>query len=307
MVDKHCVAPATASATASQVAAAKASMLTPVQEEDEDVKSMLENSEAQLERARSLEAKADAALAERDDDEEAAVKSMLGKSESQLEKARSLEAKADAFLKKRNMPAVSETRKRKSGGCPGGPQAYNKFVKDWIAKQRAAGREITHQQALKEIKETGAYTESCGLPPKKNVTRKAAKTPAITPGRVNAVVPPPAPAPAPAATPQEEAEAASTTPLTQANQEASSPSFTPPEESVTPPPPQEESVTPPVESYEDLGMDNTTGMRRITANGRNLFMTNGNSGLFERNGNAPGNFVGYLRDGKIEPASPPEV
>ena len=314
MVDKHCIAPSASAPSAFAKAttlktkgAPPAPFLTPVEEEESEG--------------------------------EGEVKSMPANSESQLERARSLEAKANAPI-----PSASATtpRKRKSGGCPGGPKAYNKFVVDWLAEQRASGREITHQEALKEIKETGVYARSCGLEPKKNVTRKLSKTP-VTPGRVNAIVSPPvaaplessqAPPPTPPALPQQEAENATPAPPEQEEQNATPPApeeeeqnATPPQqeaENVTPSPPEEaENAAPPPQQeeqnaappppeqegsagYEDLGMDDTTGMRRITANGRELFMTNGNSGLFERNGNAPGEFVGYLKDGKIQPASPPQ-
>jgi hypothetical protein len=321
MVDKHCVAPPT---TAASAARQKAEILPP-----------------QLTPVEEAEA-------------EAEVKSILGNSESQLEKARSLQAK-------RNMPvSVSSptSRKRKSGGCPGGPEAYNKFVKEWLSEQRAAGREITHQQALKEIKETGIYEKSCGLPPKKNVTRKAVKSikTAVTPGRVNAVISPRvaeetnatpqaleeernATPQAANATPQALEEERNATPQAAnatpqaanatpqaanatpqaANATPQAANATPQASNATPQAsnatPQASNATPQASNaqteenkgYEDLGMDDTTGMRRIKANGRDLYMTNGNSGLFERNGNAPGDFVGYLREGKIEPASPPEL
>jgi hypothetical protein len=40
-------------------------------------------------------------------------------------------------------------------------------------------------------------------------------------------------------------------------------------------------------------------MRRIVAEGRPLFMTNSNKGLFDRSNDELGGFVGYLRNGKI--------
>jgi hypothetical protein len=59
--------------------------------------------------------------------------------------------------------------------------------------------------------------------------------------------------------------------------------------------------------YEDLGMDDNLGMRKISVNGRKLLMTNANSGLFEDKNGAPGDFIGYLKDGKVEASSPPEL
>jgi hypothetical protein len=54
-------------------------------------------------------------------------------------------------------------------------------------------------------------------------------------------------------------------------------------------------------------MNDNLGMRKISVNGRQLLMTNGNSGLFENKNGAPGEFVGYLKNGKVEASSPPEV
>jgi hypothetical protein len=54
-------------------------------------------------------------------------------------------------------------------------------------------------------------------------------------------------------------------------------------------------------------MNDNLGMRKISVNGRQLLMTNGNSGLFEDMNGAPGEFVGYLKDGKVAASSPPEV
>lgn len=54
-------------------------------------------------------------------------------------------------------------------------------------------------------------------------------------------------------------------------------------------------------------MNDNLGMRKIRVNGRQLLMTNGNSGLFEDKNGTPGDFVGYLKNGKVEASSPPEV
>jgi hypothetical protein len=54
-------------------------------------------------------------------------------------------------------------------------------------------------------------------------------------------------------------------------------------------------------------MDDNLGMRKISVNGRKLLMTNANSGLFEDKNGAPGDFIGYLKDGKVEASSPPEL
>ena len=249
-------------------------------------------------------------------------------------------------------------RRRKSGGCPGGPKAYNEFVKKWLAEQRASGREITYQEALKEIKQNNIYTQSCGLPPKKNKTRKLNKVNQVpqTPGRVNApYVPyvqnspnasslaaaaslaPQAPAsikergkslpPTAANLEKQESErkyleegiasrrAAREAEAEVARLEAGLPPIkeeaTPsPMEAASPPPaaPTPASALPePSPEYEDLGMNDNLGMRKIRVNGRRLLMTNGNSGLFEDMNGAPGEFVGYLKNGKVTASSPPEV
>jgi hypothetical protein len=240
--------------------------------------------------------------------------------------------------------------KRKSGGCPGGPKAYNEFVKKWLEEQRASGREITYQEALQEIRIKKIYTRSCGLPPKKNKTRKLQKVPQ-TPGRVNAPYVPyvqtspnasslspaaaslaSAPAAASLASAPRVKERGKSLPPTAANlakqesereylekgiasrraaREAEAQGLPPVEEegsnaaSSSP-----SSLAPAATSpsgYKDLGMDDTLGMRKISVNGRKLLMTNGNSGLFEDKDGAPGDFVGYLRNGKVEESSPPEV
>jgi hypothetical protein len=251
-------------------------------------------------------------------------------------------------------------KRRKSGGCPGGPKAYNEFVKKWLAEQRASGREMTYQEALKEIKQNNIYTQSCGLPPKKNKTRKLNKV-LQTPGRVNAPyvpyvqnspnapVSPPSLAPAPAASlaPASVKERGKSLPPTAANLEKqeserkyleegiasrraareAEAGLPPIKEEATPSPTAAEAEaeaeavslaspaaapapTPSVsqgKGYEDLGMNDNLGMRKISVNGRQLLMTNGNSGLFEDKNGAPGDFVGYLKNGKVEASSPPEL
>ena len=260
-------------------------------------------------------------------------------------------------------------KRRKSGGCPGGPKAYNEFVKKWLAEQRAAGREITYQEALKEIKQNNIYTQSCGLPPKKNTTRKLNKGNKVpqTPGRVNAPYVPyvenspnasslapsslapsslAAQAPPASLAPQAPAsvkERGKSLPPTAANLEKQESErkyleegiasrraareaeevekleagLSPIKEASPPPSPTPSSLSEAspasaasaaqAAAYEDLGMNDNLGMRKISVNGRQLLMTNGNSGLFEDMDGAPGEFVGYLKNGKVVPSSPPEL
>ena len=307
MVDKHCVAPLKEKepSVRSQIVAhlqskAEAKPLTPVQEEAEA---------AAGEEAEAAVQEAEAAVKE--EAEEAAV-----------------EPSKLALAAEPAMP-----RRRKSGGCPGGPKAYNEFVKKWLAEQRAAGKEMTYQEALKVIKQNNIYTQSCGLPPKKNKTRKLNKGNQVpqTPGRVNAPYVPyvqnsPNAAPSSLAAPASVKERGKSLPPTAANLEkqeserkyleegiASRRAAREAEESGLPPIKEEASpsslASPPVPApaYEDLGMNDNLGMRKISVNGRKLLMTNGNSGLFEDMNGAPGEFVGYLKDGKVAASSPPEV
>jgi hypothetical protein len=73
------------------------------------------------------------------------------------------------------------------------------------------------------------------------------------------------------------------------------------------PPIKEEASPSGSSAYEDMGMNDNLGMRKISVDGRKLLMTNGNSGLFEDKNGAPGDFVGYLKNGKVEASSPPEL
>jgi hypothetical protein len=64
---------------------------------------------------------------------------------------------------------------------------------------------------------------------------------------------------------------------------------------------EDENAVLPVQSYEDLGMDDMFGMRKVRVEGRDLYMSD-NMGLFNRNDEDDdplGEFVGYLRNGKI--------
>ena len=283
------------------------------------------------------------------------------------------EAEAAAPPEPSNLALAAAPRRRKSGGCPGGPKAYNEFVKKWLAEQRAAGREITYQEALKEIKQNNIYTQSCGLPPKKNTTRKLNKGNKVpqTPGRVNAPYVPyvenspnasslapsslAAQAPPASLAPQAPAsvkERGKSLPPTAANLEKQESErkyleegiasrraareaeevekleagLSPIKEASPPPSPTPSSLSAgspasaassasaasaasaaQAAAYEDLGMNDNLGMRKISVNGRQLLMTNGNSGLFEDMDGAPGEFVGYLKNGKVVPSSPPEL
>jgi hypothetical protein len=108
-----------------------------------------------------------------------------------------------------------------------------------------------------------------------------------TPGRVNA----------PSTLPEVQAEL----PLTQAAEviepEVPEPEVPEPEVPVPEVPVPEVPEVP--QGYEDEGLDDTLGMRRIVVEGRPLYMTNSNKGLFDRSNDEVGAFVGYLRNGTI--------
>jgi hypothetical protein len=325
MVDKHCVAP--------------------VKEKEPSVRSQIV---AHLQSKAQTQAQANAnthPLTPVQEEEEALSSAAEAALEAPFEEPEPSNLALAATVEPPTMP-----RRRKSGGCPGGPKAYNEFVKKWLAEQRAAGRQMTYQEALKEIKEKDIYTQSCGLPPKKNKTRKLNKGDKVpqTPGRVNApYVPyvqnsPPAPsslaasaAAAPASAslqPVSVKERGKSLAPTAANLEKQESErkyleegiasrrlareadgaavVASPEEAGLPPIKEEASPSASASgssAYEDMGMNDNLGMRKISVDGRKLLMTNGNSGLFEDKNGAPGDFVGYLKNGKVEASSPPEL
>jgi hypothetical protein len=332
MVDKHCVAP--------------------LKEKEPSVRSQIvahlqSKAQAQQEAQAQAQTKAEAGalpLTPVQEEEEAAPEEAAPEEAAPEEAAPEEPEPSKLAMAAAAEPAMP--RRRKSGGCPGGPKAYNEFVKKWLAEQRAAGKEMTYQEALKVIKQNNIYTQSCGLPPKKNKTRKLNKGNQVpqTPGRVNAPYVPyvqnsPNAAPSSLVTAPASAsvkERGKSLPPTAANLEKQESERKYLEEGIASrraareaddaarldvalPPIKEEATPSPMESaspvsepvaaqgYEDLGMNDNLGMRKISVNGRKLLMTNGNSGLFEDMNGAPGEFVGYLKNGKVTASSPPEV
>jgi hypothetical protein len=239
-------------------------------------------------------------------------KSLLAASQVELEKGRALELQAQEFLKSQ-ATAAPATAKPKGAPRPG-VLKYNEFVKDWISKHPEYQAKGKYQAALKEIQRSGNWDRVSG-------TRKKTKTAAVaaTPARVspplalnssanananavnanvnananaNAVNATPANANANAnanATPAN-ATPANTTPAN-ANANAANATLA-----------TATSNTP----YTNEGMNDTVGMRKISMNGRSLYMSSDN-GLFERDGDAPGDFVGRLVDGKIVEENAPEL
>jgi len=183
------------------------------------------------------------------------------------------------------VPRVNTTLKvKKLPSCPGGPKAFNEFLKAKRAEVEAnLGPNAKYVDVRAEIAKR--WKEAC----RSKTNTKKIKT-KRTPGRVNAFT-----SPVPVAT---------TVPVASP---VASPVATPvatPVPEVPEVPVSEVPVPVPVpvpvsEGYENEGMDDTLGMRRISVEGRPLFMTNSNNGLFDRSNDELGPFVGYLRNGKI--------
>lgn len=170
---------------------------------------------------------------------------------------------------------LSITRK-KLPSCPGGPKAFNEFLKSKRAEVEAnLGPNAKYANVRAEIAKR--WKETC----KKTNTKKLPKTKATktvaTPGRVNAPSTLLEAAPEPEVMPEPEV-----VPAAEVASEVAS-----------------EALTPLQEGYEDEGLDDTLGMRRISIEGRPLYMTNSNKGLFDRSNDELGSFIGYLRNGKI--------
>ena len=134
---------------------------------------------------------------------------------------------------------------KKLPSCPGGPKAFNEFLKANRAKVESnLGPNAKYVDVRAEI--ARRWKLAC-----RNTKKLSKVKTASTPGRVNA-------------------------PLSLAPE-----------------------VSLPDADYEDEGLDDTLGMRRISVEGRPLYMTDSNMGLFDRSNDEVGGFVGYLRNGKI--------
>jgi len=181
-------------------------------------------------------------------------------------------------------PKNTTLKVKKAPSCPGGPKAFNEFLKSKRAEVEAElGGEAPYSEVRARIaqlwKET-CSTGGAGPTASKRTTRKV-KTP-VTPGRVNAPVPLAAPPGAALSAVPEVSESKET----EAEEEEKN----------------ENAILPVQDGYEDLGMDDMFGMRKVRVDGRDLYMTDANKGLFNRNDEDDdplGEFVGYLRNGKI--------
>ena len=188
---------------------------------------------------------------------------------------------------------------KKKPGCPGGPKAFNEFVKKW----RMNNPGLTYTDSLKKIKETGVYAATCSLP---GVTRKAPRT---TPGRVNAIVPIQAPSKLNTISSLSSSNSNNSNSNNSNSNNSNSNNSNSSVSTLSPTPLNTVNSTPfntENKGYKNQGMDNTVGMRKIQVNGRNLYMSS-NNGLFEREGNSPGDFIGHLKNGKIVEEDAPEL
>jgi hypothetical protein len=185
------------------------------------------------------------------------------------------------------VPTVAATPKnatlkvKKAPSCPGGPKAFNEFLKSKRAEVEAElGPDAPYSEVRARIAQM--WKESCTAGGATKRTTRKVKTPA-TPGRVNATVS--LPVPVLSAVPE-----VSESKETEAEEEEESKEQ------------EDDLLTPVQEGYEDLGMDEMFGMRKVKVDGRDLYMTDANKGLFNRNDEDDdplGEFVGYLRNGKI--------
>jgi hypothetical protein len=182
---------------------------------------------------------------------------------------------------------------KKAPSCPGGPKAFNEFLKSKRAEVEAElGGEAPYSEVRARIAQL--WKETCssagagaGGAASKRGTRKV-KT-LTTPARVNAPVPLAAAAAAPVAlSAVPEVTESKETEAEEAEEEAQAE--------------DENAILPVQDGYEDLGMDEMFDMRKVRVDGRDLYMTDANKGLFKRNDEDDdplGEFVGYLRNGKI--------
>jgi hypothetical protein len=167
------------------------------------------------------------------------------------------------------LTAVNSTRKvKKAASCPGGPKAFNEFLKSKRAEVEAElGGKAPYAQVRARIAELwNAVANLAGsLAPLEEVSES-----------------------------KEADEESKTEPELEESKEA-------------------EDEAQPTGSYEDLGMvdeGDAAGMRKIRVEGRDLYMVDSNSSLFDRNeeeGDALGEFVGHLRDGKVVEDETPNV
>ena len=197
-------------------------------------------------------------------------------------------ATSQVSLAQVSRPNFSITRK-KLPSCPGGPKAFNEFLKSKRAEVEAnLGPNAKYADVRAEISKR--WKETCN----KNTKKKSKTKTLATPGRVNAPATLLEAVPAPAVAAVEPTPAVEPAPAVEPVVEPESEAAVEAVPVATVEPAVEEAL-----GYEDEGLDDTLGMRRIVIEGRPLYMTNANKGLFDRSDDELGSFVGYLRNGKI--------
>jgi hypothetical protein len=213
-------------------------------------------------------------------------KSLLAASQVELEKGRALERQAQEYLKTQATAAPATVASVKPKGAPRpGVLKYNEFVQDWISKHPEYQAKGKYQAALKEIQRSGNWDRVSGTRKK----GKAAPLSNVTPARVS-----------PAVALRNNAAVANSPSTANSSPSTANSSPSTANSASTP-----LSATP-SNAYTNEGMNDTVGMRKIMMNGRSLYMSSDN-GLFERDGNAPGDFIGRLVDGKIVEEEAPEL
>ena len=188
---------------------------------------------------------------------------------------------------------------------------YNEFVKDWISKHPEYQAKEKYQAALKEIKRSGNWdrvsgTRKKGKAPVSNAAPVSNVAPLInaTPARVSPALPLRNNAnPSNTINVNTRPTTANSTPATLATAESSTYETT---ANSTPATPATLATLTNAAPYTNEGLNDNVGMRKISMNGRSLYLSSDN-GLFQREGNAPGDFIGRLVDGKIVEEDAPEL
>ena len=182
-------------------------------------------------------------------------------------------------------PTITQGEAKKLSSCPGGPKAFNEFVKKYREEQKEKGRELSYQEALKEA--GPVFKVRClenGSSAAANEARKAARR---EKRRQTQKVAFKSPTPAGGAAAGGAAAAATAG-------------------RVSPPRSLAEVAAP--APYLNEGLDNSQGMQKIVLEDVPYFMTLADKGLFKRteDGNV-GEWVGYLEEGgKIRETNQPD-
>jgi len=193
-------------------------------------------------------------------------------------------------------PRITQEEAKRLPSCPGGPKAFNEFVKKYRAEQKEKGRELSYQEALKEAgpvfklrcRENGSSAAA-------NEERKAARREKRRKTQKVAFKSP---------TPEAKAEnEVLTEPVTQEEELAAAVTV-----GRVSPPRSLGAVEQAPAPYLNEGLDNSQGMQKIVIEDVPYFMTLADKGLFKRtdDGNV-GEWVGYLEDGgKIRETNQPD-